>query len=259
MGLDGAPQEAISAWSAQGSGENSKVGIVLVHGFTSTPSVMRPWAEFLNGHGFTVSVPLLPGHGTSLEDLENTTWQQWPREIEIHLIQLLDKCEKVFIFGFSMGGAASLQVAARYQSQLAGLILVNPMIHRAGGWPIAVKFASRFIKSIATAGSDIKKLGVVQWKYDRTPLRAAHQLLLLLEHARPQLEKINLPLLLLRSTEDHTLPSTNSRIILDRIGSRIKEEVVLENSYHVAPLDHDQELIFKNSLSFMEKISRADG
>lgn len=255
MGLDGAPQEAISAWSAHGNGENSKVGIVLVHGFTSTPSVMRPWAEFLNGHGFTVSVPLLPGHGTSLEDLENTTWQQWPREIEIHLSELLDKCEKVFIFAFSMGGAASLHVAARFQTQLAGLVLVNPMIHRAGACPVAVKMASRFIKSIGTAGSDIKKFDVVQWKYDRTPLRAAHQLLLLLEHARSQLKKIKIPLLLIRSIEDHTLPATNSRIILDRIGSRIKEEVVLANSYHVAPLDNDQELLFKASIDFIKKLA----
>jgi carboxylesterase len=255
MALDGAPQEAITAWSAQGSGVNSKVGIVLAHGFTSTPSVMRPWAEFLNSQGFTVRVPLLPGHGTSIADLEKVIWQQWPAEIEIHLNHLLGKCEKVFLCGFSMGAAASLHVAARYQFQLAGLILVNPMIHRKNAWPTAIKFASRLIKSFGTAGSDIKRVDVRQWKYDRTPLRAAHQLLRLLEETRPLLPSIKLPLLLFRSVTDHTLPASNSEIILKEIGSSVKEQVTMHNSYHVAPLDNDQDVIFAESLNFIREFS----
>ena len=255
MGLEGAPQEAISAWSAPGSGENAKVGIVLVHGFTSTPSVMRPWGEFLNSHGFSVRVPLLPGHGTSIADLDNVTWQQWPAEIEIQINHLLIDCEKVFLCGFSMGAAASLHVAARYQSQLTGLILVNPMIHRKNVWPAAVKIASQFIKSFGTAGSDIKAGDVIQWKYDRTPMRAAHQLLRLLEETRPLLPTIKLPLLLFRSAIDHTLPASNSELILSSIGSDEKREITLHNSYHVAPLDHDQEQIFSESLKFIRVFS----
>ena len=254
MGLEGAPQEAITAWSALGSGENSKVGIVLVHGFTSTPSVMRPWAEFLNSHGFTVRVPLLPGHGTSIAELENVSWQQWPAEIEIQINHLLIDCERLFLCGFSMGAAASLHVAARYQSQLTGLILVNPMIHRKNAWPTAVKIASRLVKSFGTAGSDIKREDVTQWKYDRTPMRAAHQLLCLLEETRPLLPTIKLPLLLFRSATDHTLPASNSEIIVREIGSSAKEEVVLHNSYHVAPLDHDQRVIFNDSLRFIREL-----
>jgi len=254
MGLEGAPQEAITAWAAHGNGENSKIGIVLVHGFTSTPSVMRPWAEFLNNQGFTVRVPLLPGHGTSIAELENVSWPQWPAEIEIQINHLLNECEKVFLCGFSMGAAASLHVAARYQAQLAGLILVNPMIHRKNVWPTAVKVAARFVKSFGTAGSDIKAGDVTQWKYDRTPMRAAHQLLCLLEETRPLLTRIKLPLLLFRSATDHTLPASNSEIILREIGSTAKEEVVLHNSYHVAPLDQDQKVIFTESLRFFAKI-----
>ena len=255
MGLEGAPQEAISAWSAPGSGENSKVGIVLVHGFTSTPSVMRPWGEFLNSHGFSVRVPLLPGHGTSIADLDNVIWKQWPAEIEIQINHLLIDCEKVFLCGFSMGAAASLHVAARYQSQLTGLILVNPMIHRKNVWPAAVKIASQFVKSFGTAGSDIKRGDVIQWKYDRTPMRGAHQLLRLLEETRPLLPTIKLPLLLFRSVTDHTLPASNSELILRSIGSDEKREITLHNSYHVAPLDHDQEQIFSESLKFIRVFS----
>jgi carboxylesterase len=129
------------------------------------------------------------------------------------------------------------------------------MIHRKGAWPTAVKYASRFIKSFGTAGSDIKRQDVIQWKYDRTPVKAAHQLLLLLESVRPLLPKINSPLLLIRSTTDHTLPATNSEIILENIGSSNKQQITLSNSYHVAPLDHDQEQIFAASLKFLREFS----
>lgn len=254
MALEGAPQEALSAWVASGSGENSKTGVILVHGFTSTPSVMRPWAEFLNSHGFTVRVPLMPGHGTSIQDLENVSWQQWPDEIESHLKSLLLDCEKVFLCGFSMGGAASLHVAARYQSELTGIILVNPMIHREGVWPTAVKFASKLVKSFGSSGSDIKRGDVIQWKYDRTPMRAAHQLLLLLENTRPVLPKIKTPLLLFRSETDHTLPATNSQVILSGIQSVDKQEVILRNSFHVAPLDNDRDILHQVSLKFVTSL-----
>jgi len=148
-----------------------------------------------------------------------------------------------------------LHVAARYQSQLSGLILVNPMIHRKNTWPTAVKIASRLIKSFGSAGSDIKRGDVIQWKYDRTPMRAAHQLLRLLEETRPLLPTIKLPLLILRSVTDHTLPASNSAIIVREIGSSVKEQVTLHNSFHVAPLDHDQEQIFAESLKFIREFS----
>jgi carboxylesterase len=111
------------------------------------------------------------------------------------------------------------------------------------------------VKSFGTAGSDIKRGDVIQWKYDRTPMRAAHQLLRLLEETRPLLPIIKLPLLLFRSTTDHTLPASNSEIIVSEIGSSAKEQVVLHNSYHVAPLDDDQEIVFTESLRFIRQVS----
>jgi carboxylesterase len=129
------------------------------------------------------------------------------------------------------------------------------MIHRKNIWPTAVKIASRCVKSFGTAGSDIKRGDVVQWKYDRTPMRAAHQLLRLLEETRPLLPRIKLPLLLFRSVTDHTLPASNSELILSQIGSNHKQEITLHNSFHVAPLDHDQEQIFSESLKFIRGFS----
>ena len=70
-----APNGFITDWSADGSGVNKEIGVVLVHGYTGSPSSMRPWAEYLNQQGYTVRVPLLPGHGTKPEDLSEIKWQ----------------------------------------------------------------------------------------------------------------------------------------------------------------------------------------
>ena len=53
------------------------VGVMLIHGFTGSPPEMRLIADYLNQRGLTVSGPLLPGHGTSIEDLNKRKWQEW--------------------------------------------------------------------------------------------------------------------------------------------------------------------------------------
>ena len=64
MAVETAPAGWMQDWSAQGSGKNARIGVLLVHGFTGAPPSMRPWGEFLLSKGYTVRVPLLPGHGT---------------------------------------------------------------------------------------------------------------------------------------------------------------------------------------------------
>jgi carboxylesterase len=71
-------------------------------------------------HGYTVNVPLLPGHGTKVEDLNLVKWQEWPAKVESELQSLLGSCEKVFLVGFSMGGTTSLNIAARYSQETCG-------------------------------------------------------------------------------------------------------------------------------------------
>src|SRR5215211_2415903 len=45
------------------------IGVLLLHGFTGSPQGLRPWGEALRDDGHTILCPLLPGHGTHVEDL----------------------------------------------------------------------------------------------------------------------------------------------------------------------------------------------
>ncbi len=82
MAVQGAPEGWMQDWAALGSGKNAHIGVLLVHGFTGSPASMRPWGEFLHSKGYTVRVPLLPGHGTQPEDLNKVKWQEWPAKVE---------------------------------------------------------------------------------------------------------------------------------------------------------------------------------
>ena len=255
MSVDGAPAGLLNDWHAEGKGANKSIGILLVHGFTGSPASMRPWAEYLNQHGYTVTVPLLPGHGTRPEDLNMVKWQEWPAKVENDLNVLLQSCEKVFICGLSMGGGTVLNVATRYSKQLAGIILVNPMIHvklvpHQLAWVI-----SRFQKMRDSVGDDIKRPGITEWGYDSLPAVGVHQLLKMLSYTRKRLHDVTAPLQLFHSVDDHTLPVSNTEIILAGVGSREKNRIELVNSYHVATLDYDQETIFENSRIFIQSHS----
>ena len=168
---------------------------------------------------------------------------------------LLQSCEKVFICGLSMGGGTVLNVATRYSRQLAGIILVNPMIH--------VKFVphqlawviSRFQKMRDSVGDDIKRPGITEWGYDSLPALGVHQLLKMLSYTRKRLHDVTAPLQLFHSVDDHTLPVSNTEIIMAGVGSREKNRIELVNSYHVATLDYDQEIIFENSRLFIQSHS----
>src|SRR5580698_9534302 len=79
------------------------VGVLLCHGFTGTPQTLRPWADYLADKGLTVSLPRLPGHGTTWQDMSSTGWHDWFAEVDRAFTTLAGQCEEVFVFGLSMG------------------------------------------------------------------------------------------------------------------------------------------------------------
>jgi carboxylesterase len=257
MSVDDAPIASMQDWREEGRGDNKKVGIIFAHGFTGSPVSMRPWADFFHEKGYTVSVPLLPGHGTKPEDLNRVKWQEWPSKVEKELDWMHSLGITPFIFGLSMGGGTTLNVCLKHSSSIAGIVLVNPMIHVRFVPPQIAWFISRFQKMRESVGDDIKKPGVTEHGYDSLPAVGVYQLLKMLSYTRARLHDVTVPLLLFHSKEDHTLPVSNSEIIMDRVGSREKQRIELINSYHVATLDYDQEIIFENSLLFVQShISR---
>ena len=254
MSIQGAPKGLLADFHAMGDKKNGHIGIVLVHGFTGSPAAMRPWAEYLNARGYSVRVPLLPGHGTQPSDLNKVSWPEWPAKVRTEILELQKSTSQVFVAGLSMGGGTCLQVTSEMGSEISGMILVNPMIHVRGVNPQLAFLISRLVKFGKSVGNDIKRKGVTEYSYDKLPYRGIYQLLSMLKITRSNLPKIKVPLQLFHSVDDHTLPIANSNIVMNEIGSSNKSRIELLNSYHVATIDHDAELIFANSLAFIESL-----
>nr|WSZ95604.1 alpha/beta fold hydrolase [Streptomyces sp. NBC_00857] len=235
--------------------EGGEVGVLLCHGFTGSPQSLRPWAEYLAERGLTVSLPLLPGHGTRWQDMQVTGWQDWYAEVDRALRELLDRCDQVFVFGLSMGGALALRLAAKHGRAVGGVVVVNPGI-KVHGWAAhALPVVRHLVPATKGLASDIAKEGSAEVGYDRVPLHAAYSLRNFFRLVDSELPQVTQPLLLLHSVRDHVVPPADSARVLSRVSSRDVREVLLEQSYHVATLDHDAERIFDESHAFIGRLA----
>ncbi|MEU2153726.1 alpha/beta fold hydrolase [Streptomyces sp. NPDC019396] len=235
--------------------EGGEVGVLLCHGFTGSPQSLRPWAEYLAERGLTVSLPLLPGHGTSWQDMQLTGWQDWYAEVDRELRALTERCSQVFVCGLSMGGALTLRLAARHGDAISGIVLVNPANKMHGLAAKALPVARHLVPSTKGIASDISMGGSEEVGYDRVPLHAAHSLRNFLKLVDGELPQVTQPMVLLHSPQDHVVPPVDSARILSRVSSQDVKEILLEQSYHVATLDHDAELIFEESYAFIGRLA----
>ncbi|GAA2263781.1 esterase [Streptomyces ruber] len=239
--------------------EGGETGVLLCHGFTGSPQPLRPWAEHHAERGLTVSLPLLPGHGTRWEDMQLTGWQDWYAEVDRELRSLRERCARVFVCGLSMGGALALRLAAKHGDGVSGVVVVNPANKVHGLAAHALPVLRHLVPTTKGITSDIRKEGGVEVGYDRVPSHAAHSLRAFLRLVDKELPQVTQPLLLLHSTRDHVVPPVDSARVLGRVSSRDVREVLLEQSYHVATLDNDADLIFEESHAFIGRLSASPG
>ncbi|MFI2639709.1 alpha/beta hydrolase [Streptomyces sp. NPDC018610] len=239
--------------------EGGEVGVLLCHGFTGSPQSLRPWAGYLAERGLTVSLPLLPGHGTRWEDMQITGWQDWYAEVDRELRALRERCAHVFVAGLSMGGALALRLAAKHGDAITGIVVVNPANKVHGLSAYALPVARHLVRTTKGIASDIAKEGAAELGYDRVPLHAAHSLRNFFRMLDGELPQVTQPLLVLRSPQDHVVPPADPARILSRVSSLDVTEVLLEHSYHVATLDNDADRIFEESYAFVGRLAPSVG
>ena len=242
---------------ADGDAESprGRVGVLLSHGFTGSPASMKPWAEHLASQGYAVSAPRLPGHGTTWQECNKTTWADWYGEVERAFEALANQVDTVVICGLSMGGALALRTAADHPERVAGLVLVNPAVTTERKDVKLLPALKLIIPSFPGIANDIKKPGVEEHGYTKTPLRAANSMFKGFKALRADLNRVVCPILIFRSTEDHVVDPSSGRAIRAAVGSADVREEMLENSYHVATLDNDAPRIFEGSVSFIERVA----
>lgn len=231
-----------------------RVGVLVSHGFTGSPASVKPWARALAQLGHAVEVPLLPGHATSWQQMNSTRWEDWYAEVRRAYDRLAADNDLVFVAGLSMGGALALRLAADLGDGVAGVIAVNPAVATTRKDVLALPVIKHLLGSMPGISDDIKKTGVSEHAYARTPLKATHSMMQAWKPLREALPQVTSPVLLMRSAVDHVVDPSSAKIIRAGVSSRDFTEIVLPDSYHVATLDNDAETIVAESAAFIARV-----
>lgn len=234
---------------------DSGVGVLLSHGFTGSTVSMRPWADDLAVAGHSVALPLLPGHGTTWQEMNKTTWQDWYAELSGAFARLTDTCDHVVVAGLSMGGALVTKLAEDHPDRISGLVLVNPAFKVEDPRLKVLPLLQRVLPSLPGIGNDIKKPGQDEGCYDKIPLKALYSQTQLWGDVVAALGTVRMPVLLFRSPEDHIVPASSSALFLSEVGSDDVHEELLLNSYHVATIDNDAPTIFAMTREFIDRVT----
>jgi len=232
---------------------------LLIHGFPGSTTDVRLLGTFLHERGFTVSAPLLPGHGTQPADLNRVRWQDWTVCAEEALARLATRCEAVFVGGLSLGSLITMYVSAHHP-ELAGIALYSPAVairNRLIHLVPLLKYFIPFWSGRKSDAVDADKLHPLEtsarlWTYDVTPTHGAHEVYKLTKVARRLLPDIVVPAIIFHSILDRDIAPHSAQLTYERIGSADKELVTLHNSGHNVLVDVEWETVAEKTCEFIQ-------
>jgi carboxylesterase len=229
------------------------LGVVLLHGFGGSPGSLRGAAAWFEARDVSVRLPRLPGHGTSVDDLARTRWNDWADEAGRALTALRERCERVAVLGHSMGAALALHLAAERADDVAALALANPYLRDRR--LMLVPIGRWFMKSTSAHATDSSNGARDPGRYDRRPVEAIVTLRDFLRVVDRELPRVRAPIAVFTSAVDHEIPAGSAERILSRVASVRTERIECPNSFHALPLDRDAPMIFERSLAFFADVT----
>ncbi|MFN2526552.1 MAG: alpha/beta hydrolase [Actinomycetota bacterium] len=234
------------------------VGALIIHGFTSSPQVVRPIGTYLAERGIHAVAPRMPGHGTTWEDLSLCNEAQWVEAVDAAFEELASVKDEVFVIGFSFGAALGIDLAARKQERVAGLATLASFLGTKDPRRFLAPLMARVVKSLPGVGNDTADPeGEREIVYERVPTPAIRCMLRFTKRARSALPQINCPLLVVHGRNDHTALPLWAQLIFDSAPTQKKELLWLERSFHVLPFDYDREELLSRTFDFIKENSLA--
>ncbi len=230
-----------------------KRGVLLVHGFTGTPAEMFLLGKHLNEQGYTVLAPRLCGHGTNLEEMAKTDWENWYHSVcdGYHLLKNI--CDEVDVVGLSMGGILSLKLAMEYEVNT--VVTLSAPIHVANRGvellPPIEECTGKYVPKKRRKFTDVAQQYCIT--YDRTPIVCVHHLLNVIKSVSADLGNLKNQVLIVQSTNDHTVVADSATFIYDHVGSEKKELFWLNESGHLVTLDMEKEKVFEKIVNFLKE------
>jgi len=230
-------------------------GALVLHGFTGTPQSMRGLAEAFAGAGFSVELPLLPGHGTSVDDFATTDWSDWSAAAERAYQDLAGRCDRVVVSGLSMGALLTAWLAARHP-EIAGIVVINGVF---APFDVALReglgqLIEQGVDRIPGPGNDVADPAQTELAYAETPPKNVLALFDAIEALQGDLAKIACPALVINAEQDHTVPAGSSDHFAASVSGPV-ERMDLTRSFHVATIDYERADIEARAVEFAKRVT----
>jgi carboxylesterase len=230
-----------------------KTGILLIHGFTGTPSELRPMGQYLRDRGYTVYAPLLAGHGTTSAEMEKTEWMHWWQSAQVAYEKMQQaELTQLFVAGLSMGGCLALNLAA--ERPVTGVIPMCAPIwirDRRVRWIPFLRYLVRYQPRFTRPSRREPHIAAHLVPADRTPLKCVSSLLCLIDHVKGGLSGVQAPALVIQARHDELILPESAQYIYEHISSKSKQLSWYENSTHIITVDRERNKLFQEIDKFM--------
>lgn len=246
------PQSAPSPAPFELAPADAIAGCLLIHGLTGSPPEMRMLGEHLAAQRFHCLAPLLPGHGTTLENLHVVGWQDWTDAADGALEELQAKHAVVCAVGFSLGSLVVSHLAARHP-ELAAIALLSPCVSCANRLVPLATIIHRLMPTMPKEPDQFRAQDAREhiWCYDRWSTHALGQVWRLQRQMRRAMPDIQVPALVVYTDQDSALGADAGNETLALWGSADKELMTLHRSDHGLLLDIERDMVFERVSQFL--------
>ena len=227
--------------------------VLLIHGYTGSPSELRELGERLHYKGYTVQGLLLNGHGTNPEDLDGVTYEKWTQSVKSAASALKETYGKVVLVGMSMGGLLALDCASTVP--VDGVIVISTPIYLFDWRSHFLWLAEKVTRSIPKRPRHIDAPARYDVAYHEMPLSGVREFLRLLSTVKKRtLPRVTAPLLIIQSEADRTVRPQSAQYIYEHAASPLKRIEMLPQRKHVLTLYKERGLVYQKIDRFLEAL-----
>lgn len=233
----------------------TRLGVVVLHGLGGTPHSVLPITAAVHAAGYQTVAPLLPGHGTSPEDLVGRTWDEWLESVRHVCDEISGRSNGIVVIGQSLGATLALAVGAK-RADVRGIAAINALVLPPD--PDATEHLEHLIsrgRTMQPAGDpDLRDPQAHDSAYADLALTALLQLGVGGAVVHDLLGEISVPMFVASSTHDGVVDPTNSDVLAESVAAPVTR-LRLENSAHVAALDLDRDQLCRELLTWLADLT----
>ena len=232
--------------------------IVLLHGFNDSPQALRSPATAFHAAGWTVYVPLLPGHGRSLQAFAASTADDWIGAGRAAVGDALLRHGRVAVGGLSMGGAIAAIMAAEHPNVQGAVLFAPFLVHSrrlgaiAAAWPL-LSLWTRYLtggdatRSIRDAAA---REAIIAYRCS-TP-RLMREIRRVVRQSRAVLPFVRQPVFVAQSGDDYRIPPSQAQDAFNAFGSTDKHLHWTTGNGHVITVDYGHEELAAEAVQWIE-------